>query len=66
MTLIAFVRIRRFLKMLEFMVKDPSPSFKKFLPDCLSVALDHIYPVLAKRSSPDVKLVFFQFIRDVW
>lgn len=46
------------------MIKDPSPSFKKFLPDCLSVALDNIYPVLAQRTSPDMKLVFFQFIRD--
>lgn len=47
------------------MIKDPSPSFKKFLPSCLSVSLDHIYPVLAQRPSPDIKLIFFQFIRDV-
>jgi len=50
--------------MLQFMVKDPSPSFKKFLPDCLAVALDYIYPVLAQRTNPDAKVAFFQFIRD--
>lgn len=50
--------------MLQFMVKDPSTSFKKFLPDCLSVTLDHIYPILAQRTSPDVKIPFFQFVRD--
>jgi hypothetical protein len=50
--------------MLQFMVKDPSPAFKKFLPDCLSVALDYVYPVLAQRRDPDVKVAYFQFIRD--
>jgi len=46
------------------MVKDPSPSLKKFLPDALAVCYDHIYPILAQRATPDLKIPFFQFVRD--
>jgi len=46
------------------MVKDPSPSFKKFLDDALAICYDHVYPILAQRSSPDLKIPFFSLIRD--
>ena len=46
------------------MVKDPSPSFKKFLGDALSICYDHVYPILAQRSTPDLKIPFFSLIRD--
>jgi len=46
------------------MVKDPSPSVKKFIGDTLGICYDHIYPVLVQRSSPDLKIPFFSLIRD--
>ncbi|CAG7826253.1 unnamed protein product [Allacma fusca] len=57
--------VERFLEMLQYMIKDPSASFKKFLPDALSICYDHIYPIISTRSSPDLKVSFFSLIRDV-
>ena len=50
--------------MLQYMVKDPSPAFKKFLPDALSICYDHIYPIISGRSSPDLKVPLFSLVRD--
>ena len=40
--------IERFLGILEFISKEPSPSFRKFIPITLGVAMDTIYPVVAE------------------
>ena len=39
--------IERFLGILEFVVKEPSSSFRKFIPSTLQLVLQHIYPLVA-------------------
>lgn len=46
------------------MVKDNSPSFKKFFGEALTLCYTNIYPYLAERSTPELKIPFFQLIRD--
>ncbi len=39
--------VERFLGILEFVVKEPSSSFRKFIPSTLQLTLQHIYPLVA-------------------
>lgn len=54
----------RFLILLQFMVKDNSPSFKKFFGEALRLCYNNIYPHLAQRPTPELKIPFFTLIRD--
>jgi hypothetical protein len=44
--------IEKFLGILEFVVKEPGSSFRKFVPSTLSLCLEHIYPLVA-----DVRMI---------
>lgn len=46
------------------MVKDNSPSFKKFFGEALTLCYTNIYPYLAQRPTPELKIPFFQLVRD--
>lgn len=46
------------------MVKDNSSSFKKNFGEALTICYDNIYPHLAQRPTPELKIPFFQLIRD--
>ncbi|ODM99355.1 Exportin-6 [Orchesella cincta] len=56
--------VEKFLSLLTFMIKDGSSSFKKFLGEALTLCYSNIYPHLAQRPTPDLKIPFFQLIRD--
>lgn len=43
--------VEKFLGILEFVVKEPGSSFRKFVPSTLSLCLQHIYPLVAEVSS---------------
>ena len=38
----------RFLKILELIVQEPGAAFKAFLPNIISICMDHIYPIIAQ------------------
>ena len=39
--------VEKFLVVLEFIVKEPNSSFRKFIPSTISLCLEHIYPLVA-------------------
>jgi hypothetical protein len=42
--------IELFLGILEFVVKEPSKSFRKFIPSTLALSLEHIFPLVVNVS----------------
>ncbi|KAG9349889.1 hypothetical protein JZ751_026242 [Albula glossodonta] len=57
--------VERFLKILQVVVQEPSQAFKPFLPSIISLCMEQIYPILAERSSPDVKAELFELLYQV-
>ena len=43
--------IEKFLGILEFVIKEPGTSFRKFVPSTLSLCINDIYPLVASVSS---------------
>ncbi len=39
--------VERFLGILEFVVKEPNASFRRFIPSTLQLVLQHIFPLVA-------------------
>ncbi|KAM6962761.1 exportin-6 [Aplochiton taeniatus] len=57
--------VEKFLRILQVVVQEPGQAFKPFLPSILSLCMDQVYPILAERSSPDVKAELFELLYEV-
>ncbi|CAB1341276.1 unnamed protein product [Coregonus sp. 'balchen'] len=57
--------VEKFLKILQVVVQEPGQAFKPFLPSVLSLCMEQVYPIVAERSSPDVKAEMFELLYQV-
>uniref|UniRef100_A0A3Q2R005 Exportin 6 n=1 Tax=Fundulus heteroclitus TaxID=8078 RepID=A0A3Q2R005_FUNHE len=57
--------VQKFLKILQVVVQEPGQAFKPFLPSILSLCMEQVYPVVAERSSPDVKAEMFELLYQI-
>ncbi|XP_041363102.1 exportin-6-like isoform X2 [Gigantopelta aegis] len=57
--------VEKFLKLLQLIVEEPGSSFKAFLPQVLTICLDQVYPIIAQRPSPDIKVVFYKLLHEL-
>ncbi|MED6276870.1 Exportin-6 [Characodon lateralis] len=57
--------VQKFLKILQVVVQEPGQAFKPFLPSILSLCMEQVYPVVAERSSPDVKTEMFELLYQI-
>ncbi|KAK3889634.1 hypothetical protein Pcinc_006379 [Petrolisthes cinctipes] len=55
--------LEKFLKLLELIVSEPGQSFKRFIPNTITLCMDHIYPAVSERTSPEVKGPLFELLR---
>ncbi|XP_041473600.1 exportin-6-like [Lytechinus variegatus] len=62
--------VEKFLQILEIIVQEPGSAFKTFLPSIISICMDHIYPIVAEKSSPDIKpalyRLLFEMLQSKW
>ncbi|XP_038064327.1 exportin-6-like isoform X1 [Patiria miniata] len=62
--------VEKFLQILEIIVQEPGSAFKAFLPTIISICMDHIYPIIAQRASPDIKpalyKLLFELLQSKW
>ncbi len=49
--------VEEFLAILEFVVKEPNSSFRKFVPSTLQLCLHHIYPLVADVSVDVIMII---------
>ncbi|XP_070580061.1 exportin-6-like [Ptychodera flava] len=54
--------VEKFLKILQILVQEPGSASKRFLPSIITLCMDQIYPIIAERSSPDIKCVLFELL----
>uniref|UniRef100_A0A667Y2R7 Exportin 6 n=1 Tax=Myripristis murdjan TaxID=586833 RepID=A0A667Y2R7_9TELE len=57
--------VQKFLKILQVVVQEPGQAFKPFLPSILSLCMEQVYPIVAERSSPDVKAEMFELLYQI-
>uniref|UniRef100_A0A3P8P010 Importin N-terminal domain-containing protein n=1 Tax=Astatotilapia calliptera TaxID=8154 RepID=A0A3P8P010_ASTCA len=57
--------VQKFLKILQVVVQEPGQAFKPFLPSILSLCMEQVYPVVAERSSPDIKAEMFELLYQI-
>ncbi|XP_071128890.1 exportin-6-like [Mytilus edulis] len=57
--------VEKFLKILELVVQEPGSAFKSFIPSVISICIDQIYPIIAQRPSPDMKLVLYNLLHEL-
>ncbi|GAB1610031.1 exportin-6-like isoform X1, partial [Argonauta hians] len=57
--------VERFLCILELIVQEPGSAFKAFLPSIISVCMDQVYPIVAQRSSPDIKCKLYKLLFEL-
>uniref|UniRef100_H3DNN8 Exportin 6 n=1 Tax=Tetraodon nigroviridis TaxID=99883 RepID=H3DNN8_TETNG len=57
--------VQKFLKILQVVVQEPGQTFKPFLPSILSLCIEQVYPIVAERSSPDVKAEMFELLYQI-
>ncbi|XP_023654269.1 exportin-6 [Paramormyrops kingsleyae] len=57
--------VEKFLKILQVVVQEPGQAFKPFLPSIICLCLEQVYPIVAERSSPDVKAEMFELLFQV-
>uniref|UniRef100_A0A671WMW2 Exportin 6 n=1 Tax=Sparus aurata TaxID=8175 RepID=A0A671WMW2_SPAAU len=57
--------VQKFLKILQVVVQEPGQAFKPFLPNILSLCMEQVYPVVAERSSPDIKAEMFELLYQI-
>ncbi|XP_033630549.1 exportin-6-like [Asterias rubens] len=62
--------VEKFLQILEIIVQEPGSAFKAFLPSIIGICMDHIYPVIAQRATPDIKPalynLLFELLQNKW
>ncbi|KAL5473099.1 hypothetical protein EMCRGX_G027544 [Ephydatia muelleri] len=54
--------IEKFLKILQLLIDNSGGQDRPFLPSIISFAMNQIYPSIAERSAPDVKLALYQLL----
>ncbi|XP_077979557.1 exportin-6-like isoform X2 [Glandiceps talaboti] len=54
--------VEKFLRILQILVQEPGSASKRFLPSIITLCMDQIYPIIAERSSPDIKCVLFELL----
>lgn len=57
--------IEKFIKILELVVQEPGSTFKSFIPSVITICIDQIYPIIAQRPSPDMKLVLYDLLHEL-
>ncbi|XP_069761398.1 exportin-6 isoform X7 [Narcine bancroftii] len=57
--------VEKFLKILQVVVQEPGQVFKPFLPSIISLCMQQVYPIVAERSSPDVKMELFELLYQI-
>ncbi|XP_051876706.1 exportin-6 isoform X4 [Pristis pectinata] len=57
--------VEKFLKILQVVVQEPGQVFKPFLPSIISLCMEQVYPIVAERSSPDVKMELFELLYQI-
>lgn len=62
--------LNRFLNMLELIVQEHNPSFKKLLPNVIEFSLESMLPILNDNNIPDLKMnlleLFHQLLLHNW
>ncbi|XP_058012882.1 exportin-6 isoform X2 [Ahaetulla prasina] len=54
--------VEKFLKILQVVVQEPGQVFKPFLPNIIALCMEQVYPIVAERSSPDVKAELYELL----
>ncbi|XP_048407891.2 exportin-6 isoform X2 [Stegostoma tigrinum] len=57
--------VEKFLKILQVVVQEPGQAFKPFLPSIISLCMEQVYPIIAERASPDVKMELFELLYQI-
>lgn len=57
--------VEKFLHILEIIIQEPGSAFKAFIPNIISICMDHIYPIIAERASPDIKPALYQLLFEL-
>lgn len=57
--------IEKFLKILQIIVQEPGSAFKRFIPSIINICMEHIYPIIAQRPSPDMKHVLYELLHEL-
>ncbi|ESO05119.1 hypothetical protein HELRODRAFT_111555 [Helobdella robusta] len=57
--------VEKFLQILTIIASEPGQTFKKFLPSILDLSLRQVYPLLAERQIPDVKVTLFSLFHSI-
>ncbi|XP_046438149.1 exportin-6-like [Daphnia pulex] len=54
--------VEQLLRILQIVIQEPGNTFKRFLPNTLSLCLDHIHPCILQVNSPDIKETFYHLL----
>ncbi|KFM76171.1 Exportin-6, partial [Stegodyphus mimosarum] len=57
--------IEKLLQLLQQVVQEPNSNFKAFLPSTINLCLDQIYPLVAERSSSEVKPPLYELLHKI-
>lgn len=57
--------VEKFLKILQLVAQEPGAAFKAFLPSIISLCMEQLYPIVAARSSPDIKAELFELLFEL-
>lgn len=57
--------VDRFLKILQLIVQEPGSAFKAFLPNIISICMDHIYPIIAQKPTVDIKHALYELLHEL-
>jgi len=55
--------VERFLSILTFIVSQPGPSFRKFVPSTLSLCLEHIFPLVERQDAAELRAPLYTLLR---
>lgn len=56
--------VEKFIRLLEQIVKQPGVEFKAFFCRVIDLCMNEVYPIVAERSSPEVKQVLFELLEQ--
>lgn len=55
----------KFLQILGFFVQDRGKTFKRYLPEIVSLCIDRIYPIVAELPTISIRLALFDVLKNV-
>lgn len=55
--------VERFLSILTFIVSQPGPSFRKFVPSTLTLCLEHIFPLVERQHAAELRAPLYTLLR---